>query len=241
MKKVWLWFLLLMFGSWTANGQGNFGEIVGKMFEKSDSDIPAFGAKVWVSHGSSEFPARVDEDGRFRILSIPTGNYFIEAIYMGDTLKEKIPVIVQTDGIANVGRVNILENVQIEDETVITAYKHPLINFGDVGQKRITSEDIMLSPVRNDPGQLIVSRNSDIKMDANGELMIRGSRAGDMVYFIDGIKTDGVKSVPSVAIGSVTTYSSAIPAKYGDTAGGVIIMETKSYHDLYRMRKMGLK
>lgn len=241
MKKVWLWSVLFFLGSWTLNAQGSYGEIVGKIFEKSDNDIPAFGAKVWVSYGSSEFPARVDDEGRFRILSIPTGNYLLQAIYMGDTLKEKIPVIVQTDGIANVGRINILENLQIEDETTITAFRHPLVNFGDVGQKRISAKDIMLSPVRNDPGQLIVSRNSDIKMNDNGELMIRGSRAGDMVYFVDGVKTDGIKAIPSAAIGGVTTYSSAIPAKYGDTAGGVIIMETKSYHDLYRMRKMGLR
>jgi hypothetical protein len=29
-------------------------------------------------------------------------------------------------------------------------------------------------------------------------------------------------------------YSGAIPAKYGDTTGGVVVMETLSYFDLLR-------
>jgi hypothetical protein len=31
-------------------------------------------------------------------------------------------------------------------------------------------------------------------------------------------------------------YAGGIPAKYGDAMGGVIVLETKSYFDLYRER-----
>jgi TonB-dependent Receptor Plug Domain. len=68
--------------------------------------------------------------------------------------------------------------------------------------------------------------------------MIRGARSGNMAYFIDGVKVNGVGKIPGAAIGGLTVYTSAIPAKYGDTSGGVIIMETKSYADLYRRWKI---
>ena len=218
--------------------QGSLGEIVGKMYEKSDSENPAYDATVWVEHAGAKIRSKVDMDGRFRISAVPIGKHKLHAIYLGDSLKETIIASVKADGITNVGRINILEGLVDLEGVTIRGTKEPLIDFGDVGIRRISAEDIMLSPVRNSPKQLIISRNSDIKMDANGDLMIRGARAGDMTYFIDGIKMDDVKAIPSVAIGGMTVYSSAIPAKYGDTTGGVIMMETKSYHDLWRARKI---
>jgi hypothetical protein len=32
-------------------------------------------------------------------------------------------------------------------------------------------------------------------------------------------------------------YTGGIPAKYGDTMGGVVVLETKGYFDLLRERK----
>lgn len=230
---------ILILSSSLLFAQGNFGAIQGKMFEKSDGDQPAMFAKVWVEHGSSKFGAQVDENGRFKINAVPVGTYQLKASYGVDTLSKTVIANVKTDGISNVGRINILENIQLEDEVeVLGLADGPLLDFGDVGQSRISSLDIMKSPVRNSPKDLIVSRNSDIKLDDDGNMMIRGARANNLAYFIDGVKTGEIQTFPSVAIGSITVYSSAIPAKYGDTTGGVIIMETKSYYDLYRAWKI---
>ncbi|PHR48876.1 MAG: hypothetical protein COA32_05275 [Fluviicola sp.] len=230
--------VLVLLMSSLAYGQGSFGEIVGKVFEKSDSEVPAEYAKIWVEQGSTKFGAEVDSEGRFKITAVPTGQYQLKGIYFTDTLDEVIYANVQTDGISNVGRINILENVQVVEGFDVVEYEDPLINFGDIGQSRISSLDIMQSPVRNSPKQLIASRNSDIKLNDNGDMMIRGARANDMAYFVDGVKTGEINPIPSVAIGGITVYTSAIPAKYGDTTGGVIIMETKSYYDLWRAWKM---
>jgi hypothetical protein len=240
MEKMKNLILALMI-CWIANthAQGSFGEIIGKIFEKSDSDLPAFGATVWVEFSGAKIADKVDEEGRFRISAIPVGTYTLKAIYMGEELTEELELTVKTDGIVNVGRINILEKIQMATEVVITGKsKEPLIDFGDVGIKRISAIDIALSPQRNDVGQLIASKNSEIKVDQNGDFIIRGSRAGDMLYFIDGVRTNEVKGVPSAAIGGMTIYTSAIPAKYGDTTGGVIILETKNYHEVWRERQV---
>jgi hypothetical protein len=239
MKKGWILSMIVgMTMSFTGWSQGSLGEIMGTVYENSEKRVPAEGAKIWVVDGAARIGGYADEQGRFRISAVPIGTYLLKGSYFSDTLNVSISVRVEANGIAQVGELFILEDVKVEDEFTVIEHRDPLINFGDVGQSRIDALDIMQSPVRNNPVDLIVSRNSDIKVNNNGEMIIRGARAGDMAYFIDGIKMQEAKAIPSVAIGGITVYSSAIPAAYGDTTGGVIIMETKGYHDLYRMWKM---
>lgn len=221
-----------------AVAQGAVGDIQGQIFEDPDTEKPAIFAKVWVERGATKFGADTDENGRFKINSIPTGMYVLKVNYLSDTISQTIYAKVVADGIENLGRINFKDKVmEIEGFDKIGYYQDPLISF-DFGQERINSLDIAQSAVRSDMKALISSRNSDIKIDDNGQMMIRGSRGNNLVSYIDGVKMDEVKSIPSAAIGAITIYSSAIPAKYGDTTGGVIIIETKSYYDLWRAAKI---
>ena len=79
--------------------------------------------------------------------------------------------------------------------------------------------------------------SSDIHMSDDGELSFRGSRKGDMIYVIDGIKCPEVFNVPSCSISKMMVYTGGLPAKYGDTLGGAIVVETKGYFELLRAYK----
>jgi outer membrane receptor for ferrienterochelin and colicin len=100
--------------------------------------------------------------------------------------------------------------------------------------KALTSEEIERSPDKFNIKNLVTSMSPDVKVSEDGELMFRGARKGDMVYMMDGMKSNEVSTVPSCAIGRVMVYTGGLPAKYGDTLGGVVVMETKGYFDLYR-------
>ena len=215
--------------------QGSFGDIQGQIFESADSDTPAQFAKVWVDRGSSRFGADTDEEGRFTIHSVPSGLYVLNVNYFDDTLMEQLTVTVRTDDITRIKRINMNNKFTLIDGPDIYAIN--LLDH-DFGQKRIDPLDIEKSPMKNDIKGLIAVNNSDIMVNDAGQMMIRGGRANDLVYFIDGVKMGEVQNVPSSGIGSVTIYTSAIPANYGDTTGGVIILETKSYYDLWRARKI---
>ena len=78
--------------------------------------------------------------------------------------------------------------------------------------------------------------SSEIKMADDGELMFRGARKGDMIYVLDGVKLQDVYNVPSCSINSMMVYTGGLPAKYGDTLGGAIVVETYGYFDLLRQR-----
>jgi hypothetical protein len=92
----------------------------------------------------------------------------------------------------------------------------------------------MHNPNLRSPKKLMQTLTSDIVVSENGkDAYVRGGRADATVYFVDGVKMSNIGNVPGVAIGSMTVYTGGVPAKYGDTTSGVVILETKSYFDMY--------
>jgi len=179
-------------------------------------------AKTWVM---------TDADGRYKIDGLTPGIYFVGATFAGQKQARVSNVPVNSDAIT------FLNVVMPPDSMLgviyIRAYGDPLINL-NIPKLDIPMSDIEHSPYIQNPLQLLASVSSDVKMqEGTGQILIRGSRPGDAVYYIDGVKQTDMNTVPGVAIGSMEAYTGGIPAKYGDTTGGVVILETKSYFDLY--------
>ena len=80
---------------------------------------------------------------------------------------------------------------------------------------------------------MIDSRNSNVYQNEKNELIIRCARPGDVIYYVDGVKSISVPVLPNSSIQKMTLYLSGIPAKYGDTTGSIVIVETTGYFDLY--------
>ncbi|MFY8138858.1 MAG: hypothetical protein ACOVMR_12165, partial [Flavobacteriales bacterium] len=58
--------------------------------------------------------------------------------------------------------------------------------------------------------------------------------SGSVIYMIDGVKIrENVPNIPSCGISRMAVYTGGLPAKYGDTTGGVIVIETKNYLEDY--------
>ena len=218
--------------------QNSFGEIRGYLYLDAKNEDKASFAKVWVEDNGSKIGATTDIEGKFRISAVPPGMYTLQGVYDGDSISNPVTLEVLANGIKNLGRVNLRDSVKELDVFTYEAPIPDLINFGSTGETTISSLDIKNSPDRQNPVKLIVGKNSDIKVNDQGQMMIRGARPGDMAYFIDGVKLREAQRIPGSAIGGMTVYTSAIPAKYGDTNGGVIVMNTKSYADLYRRWKI---
>lgn len=239
MKKLIILFLAL-FAIQFSWAQGSAGDIRGQVFNDSLSTEPILFARVWVERGASQFVAKTNDKGYFIIHSVPTGLYELNIYNAGDTLDHEVLVRVTTDGIARLGRINLHDNEHLKafkKGVSVVAFKEPLIH-SVFGETNISSLDIKMSPEKNDIKNLIQSRTSEISVTPSGKMVIRGGRAGDLVSYIDGVKLREIKQIPSSAIGGVTIFTSAIPARYGDTTGGVIVMETKSYYDLWRQWKI---
>lgn len=216
----------------TAQAQSTFGEVMGTVISTKDN-TPIYGAKVRTESNGSVYQALTDADGRFRISAIPAGEYHLQIIYLGDTMHNvlaKIPI----DGIANLRELPFRQTTTLEVVTIAYDPNRLRLSYGVTPEIKLTAEDIKNSPVKFNQTDLIKSMSSEIKVSDDGELMFRGSRKGDMIYLMDGVKTTQIVNIPSSAIGGMMVYTGGIPAKYGDTTGGVVVMESKSYFDLYR-------
>lgn len=228
---------LLFFGWLTITqvvfGQEALGEVVGTVVEDKSGAI-VYGAQVFITDQVKKYQSITGPDGRFRILAIPAGKYQLNIKYASDTLLG-IPINVPMDGICNAGTIKFISGVLNLGPVDASANgKGITLEYGFLPVKALTSEEIERSPDKFNIKNLVTSMSPDVKVSEDGELMFRGARKGDMVYMMDGMKSNEVSTVPSCAIGRVMVFTGGLPAKYGDTLGGVVVMETKGYFDLYR-------
>lgn len=229
MKRILIAMLLLTGVSF---GQGSLGDVVGEVKDKKTNQ-PIYSAVVTIEDNGAKYQARTDPDGRFRISAVPAGKYFARIVYYEDTMNN-ISVNVPIEGFDNLGIIMFdSENTLVFDDIIVDT-KRLKLEYGSLPVTQMSAEEIEKSPLKFDQKSLIAAMASDVRMSDDGELYFRGARKGDMVYVMDGIKSNVVSNVPSCAVGRMMVYTGGIPAKYGDTMGGVVVMETKSYFDLYR-------
>jgi len=238
MKNVIVIIALLFAGQVSA--QQALGEVTGYVYEYG-TKLGALDARVYIDDFGRLYQARVDIDGSFRISAIPAGTYQVNIIFQEDTMSN-LSVTVPMEGIGRMGEIQFEGGLKVTDldGAVVTANDPNQIKLidGNLPVTQITAEEIAVSPVKFDIKGLVTSMSTNVRQTADGSLVFRGARKGDMIYMVDGVKVrEDVGSIPSVAIGHMQVYTGGLPAKYGDTLGGVVVIESKSYFDLYRAWK----
>lgn len=227
-------FIATLFLTGITFAQNTFGDIIGT-FMTPDKKEGVYGARVITTRGEQIFGANTNEEGRFRISAVPAGTYQVIFISPeGDTTIAPEMVDVAPDGYGNTGIVAQTKINEITGGPIIIAPNFQSLKLGVTPEIKLTKKDIQHMPVKFNAKQMVASMTSDVKLTDDGQLIFRGARKGDVINYIDGVKMTDVQNVPSAALGYVMVYSGAIPAKYGDTTGGVVVMETLSYFDLLR-------
>lgn len=225
-------FIAALFLTGVTFAQNTFGDIIGT-FTTADKKEGIFGAYVITNRGDQVFKAVTDENGRFRISAVPAGSYKVYFVTMeGDTTFVREEVDVAPDGYGNTGIIAQSKVNELEEFKVIAG--PPSLRLGVTPEIKLAAKDIKHMSVKFDAKKMVASMTSDVKLTDDGELIFRGARKGDVINYIDGVKMTDVQNVPSASLGYIMVYSGAIPAKYGDTTGGVVVMETLSYFDLLR-------
>lgn len=225
-------FIAALFLTGITFAQNTFGDIIGT-FTTSDKKEAIFGAYVITTRGDQVFKAVTDEDGRFRISAVPAGMYKVLFITQeGDSTYAQEMVDVAPDGYGSTGIVAQNKINEVGEVEIVQSFQS--LRLGVTPEIKITKKDIQHMPAKFDVKQMIAGTTSDVKLADDGQLIFRGARKGDVINYIDGVKMTDVQNVPSASLGYVMVYSGAIPAKYGDTTGGVVVMETLSYFDLLR-------
>ena len=216
----------------TSFGQGATGEVTGYVRDAKTNQT-VYGARVFINDIDRVYQARTGTQGEFRISGVPAGDYMVNIISGEDTMRN-IAATVPVDGLCRLGDIKFDSKILILDGATVTATGSIRMIDGNLPVTSIDQEIIKTSPAKFDQKSLIASMTSDVKLTDDGELVFRGARKGDMLYQVDGIKGRAIANLPSCSLGSITVYSGGLPAKYGDTTGGAVIVETLGYFDLYR-------
>lgn len=211
--------------------QTTFGEIKGKVFDE-DTKEPVPFANVYVMANGNMVGAQTDFDGKFTLKPLPAGKYDLVVSFIGYQETKVTGYEVKTDQITFADDIFLVAGDMLEP--LVVEAKIKLIEAETHNKISIGTKEIRTSPVKQNLAQIAVSTGAVSTSADGGEIYFRGSRAGDAIYLIDGVKVTGsTPSIPSSGIKSFSVYSGGLPAKYGDTMGGVIVVETKSFFDMY--------
>jgi hypothetical protein len=213
--------------------QNALGILKGKVLHKETNE-PFIGAKVYITLAGQKVFSGTNHDGEYTINALPSGVYDVIISYDGFEPLKIEGINVNPEQFNFAPTVYLSKDKTLKD-VVIKADKTPIIDKGVTGTRvTITAEQLKTMPVRFDLGRLAIATGAVSSTNDGQELYFRGSRSGDVIYMIDGIKVIGGKPVlPAASIQNFSVYTGGLPARFGDTMGGVISVETKSYFDLY--------
>lgn len=236
MKRI-LFLMTTLLAATAAQAQ-NYGDIIGTLVDKSSK--PIWAATVTTKQGDAVYNALTDFDGKYRISAVPPGVYKVMFLFEGDTVYAPELVEVAPNSYGDVGLVSFITEAEANSDNATTLKTFEVhgggikLEKGEAPVVKLSQKEIKYSPSKNDIKGLITGMDSQVRQTEDGSLVFRGARKGDMIYYVDGVKMNQVQNLPSSALGYVMVYSGAIPAKYGDTNGGVVVVETRSYFDLLR-------
>ena len=226
MKKIVIQIMLLCFSTFTF--AQNSGEIKGKVFDSKTKEALT-GATVYVEYMGTKIANFVDKNGQFTLKPLNPGTYNLTITFTGYDTATFADITVYADKITFIDNSYLDFGVLEKKEVVISAKK--IIDPENTSKIDIGHAQIADMPDKENVSSIIRCFFTDVKVSDNGEeLYFRGSRNGDAVYYVDGVKLmDNKLHVSGNSINSITVYTGGVPAKYGDFTGGVVIIETQSY------------
>ena len=210
------------------------GTIKGTVFDENGQPMPF--ASVYMERGVYKMGGITDLDGNFTIKPIPAGKYDVNISFTGYQTQIIKGVIVNSDNITFLNKIKLsVSPILIDIGAEVIAPRVALINPEETSKMTILGAELDKMAGAQSIPEMVKAISSDVQVSSNGkDVIFRGARSGTSAFFIDGVKSgDFSTSLPSGVIKSFTVYSGGIPAKYGDITGGIVVVETKSYFDIF--------
>lgn len=198
--------------------------IEGKVIDKESSEPILFGTIALFRGGVLITGTETDLEGNYFLSDVQPGTYDMEASYVGYATQKVTGIVIKA------GRTNKVNFDLSSDAIVITgveirAFKVPLIEFDNTTQgNTVTAEKIRALPTKN--VNAIAATSAGISSRDGGDISIRGSRANETVYFLDGVRVTG-NLIPQSEIEQLQVVIGGIEARYGDVTGGVISLTSR--------------
>ena len=207
---------------------GQTGKISGRVIDAA-TGAPLPGANILLE--GTALGAASDLDGAYFIINIPPGTYAISSGMIGYQKMRMENVKVAVDRTTTMD-FKLKETVLELGETITVVAEQPLIQKDlTATASSVAAEEIQLMPVES--MQDILQLQAGIVQDSNGDLHIRGGRASEIAYLVDGVSVSDPYSgrmavnVNQEAIQELKVISGTFNAEYGKVMSGVVEVVTK--------------
>ena len=212
---------------------GNTGKIAGNINDAAEN-TGIMGANVMVE--GTIYGAATDMNGHFTLLNIPPGTYELRVTMMGYKEVRVQEVRVSVDLTTKIDLA--LESTVLESGEIVTiTAERPLVQRDNTSSlATINSEEIKNLPVQSMSD--VLELQAGVVRDGN-DFHIRGGRAGEVSYWVDGIATNEVYgggnavTVEKSAVQEMQVVSGTFNAEYGNAMSGIVNMITKEGTNRY--------
>ena len=200
--------------------QQTTGKISGQVTDNAGAGLA--GANVIVD--GTSMGAATDNDGKYTILNVSAGKYSLTASYIGYRSTTTSNVEVKTN--LTTPQNFSMESSAIEGDAVTIVGEKRLVEFSATNSVRsVNAEEIQNAASRSVTGMLDMQAGVTI---TNGKLHIRGSRAEEVAYTLDGAQiTDvintgrDISAIPE-ALAEITVEAGGYGAHVGGANSGVV-------------------
>jgi len=229
MKKILILSMLNLALVLSLQAQGNSGTVRGTITDEYTNQGIEM-AVVKLQAGTQTLGAFTDAKGEYVISAIPVGEYALEISALGFVTLKVSNVKISNGSITFIDKKLPLKEGAIV-EIIFERWKEDLLGKGTPGtMTRIGALEISQNAGLRDISNIIGTSVPKVYMRDDGDaLTFSGSRTGSTLYMIDGVKVIGDPQVPNRGIAEIVVITGGLPAQYGDTTSGVVLISTKSF------------
>ncbi len=208
------------------------GTIKGQVKDaKTKEGLPVVNVKVKGTY----YGAVTDMDGNFVIANVSPGSYTVEFTLLGYTAVQVTDVRVQAGATTELNQ-SLSETVLSLGQEVVVVGEKPLMNVEETSSKRaVSADDIKATAVVNVKD--VVGQQVGV-VEADNEVHIRGGRASENAYLLDGISVQDPLAgtgfglqLSADAVQQIEVITGGYNAEYGQATSGVVNVQLKDGSD----------
>jgi len=210
------------------------GKLRGKVTDRETRE-PLIGVTVMLE--GTTLGAATDVNGDYIILGVPAGVYTVRVSYVGYATLTVTNIRI-SEGITTTQDFQLVSS-SIQLEPIQVTAERPLVQRNTTNTVRVTTqEDIRAIPFRG--VQNIIALNAGV-VQKDGILYVRGGRAGEVAYLIDGVnvtnplfRSENV-SIIQEAVQELQLQSGGYTAEYGGANAGITLTTVRTGGSRYRV------
>jgi len=209
------------------------GQIKGTITD-AETGEPIVNASVLIV--GTNFGQITDFDGKFTILRLDPGTYTVRISSIEYTTVEISDVIVNADLTTEVSQKMTIKITDIDKTIKVVGIPDVIDRFSTENKVMITAETIKHKPVTT--VDALLSQVAGVQTTPSGEVFIRGGRAGEVSYIVDGVpigdplggtgQTGANLSLVSGSIQEIQIIKDGFDPEYGDALSGIVKISTQT-------------